>query len=190
MSNSLWHHGILHARFPLSFTISQSLLKLLSIESVIHPTISTSVAHISSCPQSFPALGSFPIRWLFASGGQRIGGSASVLPMNIQGSCPLGFDWFDLIAAQETLKSLLQHHSSKASIKKKSINSLALSLLHGPTLISIHDYWKNHSFLSAKWCLCFLFIYLFIYLLLLFCLCFLIHCLGLSQLSFQGASIF
>ena len=75
--------------FPLSFTISQSLLKLLSIESLIHPTISTSVAHIS-CPQSFPALGSFPIRWLFASGGQRIGGSASVLPMNIQGSCPLG----------------------------------------------------------------------------------------------------
>ena len=49
-------------------------------------------------------------------------------------------DWFDLFAIQWILKSLLQHHSSKA------INSLALSLLCGPTLTSIHDYWKNHSF--------------------------------------------
>ena len=46
--------------------------------------------------------------------------------------------WLDLVAVQGTLKSLLQHHSSKASI-------LQLSLLYGPTLISIHDYWKNHS---------------------------------------------
>ena len=50
-------------------------------------------------------------------------------------------DWFDLLAVQETLKSLLQHQSSKASI-----SSLVLSVLYGPTLTSIHDYWKNHSF--------------------------------------------
>ena len=49
-------------------------------------------------------------------------------------------DWFDLLAVQGTLKSLLQHHSSKAPI------SSAFSFLYGPTLTSIHDYWKNHSF--------------------------------------------
>ena len=51
-------------------------------------------------------------------------------------------DRLDLLAVQGTLKSLLQHHSSNASI----INSLALSFLYGPTLTSIHNYWKNHSF--------------------------------------------
>ena len=57
-----------------------------------HPTTSSSVALFSSCPQSFPASGSFPMNWLFASGGQSIGASASasVFPMNIQGWFPLG----------------------------------------------------------------------------------------------------
>ena len=55
-------------------------------------------------------------------------------------------DWLDLPAVQGTLKSLLQHHSSKASIRQfKSINSSALSFLHSPTLTSIHDHRKNHS---------------------------------------------
>ena len=63
-------------------------------------------------------------------------------------------DWLDLLAVQGTLKSLLQPQF-------KNITSLALNLLHGPTLTSIHDYWKNHSFdlygpLLTKWCLCFL----------------------------------
>ena len=57
----------------------------------------------------------------FTSGGQRIGASASVLPMNIQGWFPLGLiDWFDLLAVQGTLKSLLQYHNSKASILRRS----------------------------------------------------------------------
>ena len=75
----------------LSFTISQSLLKLMSIESLCHPTILSSV-RFSSCPQSFPASGSFPVSRPFTSGGQSIGASASasVLPMNIQGWFPLG----------------------------------------------------------------------------------------------------
>ena len=55
-----------------------------------HPTILSSVTHFSSCSQSFPASGSFPISRLFVSGGQTIGASASVLPMNIQGWFPLG----------------------------------------------------------------------------------------------------
>ena len=73
----------------------------------------------SSCPQSFPASGSFPMSQLFRSGGQSIGvsASASVLPMN---TISFRMDWLDLLAVQRTLKSLLQHHSSKASILRHS----------------------------------------------------------------------
>ena len=75
----------------LSFTIFWSLLKLMYIESMIHLTISSSVIHYPSCPQSFPSSESFPMSQLFTSGGQSIGAtaSASVFPMNIQ--C-----WFSL----------------------------------------------------------------------------------------------
>ena len=73
-------------RASLSFTISQSLLKLTSIESLCHPTILSSVL-FSSCLQSFPASGSFPVSQPFTSGSQSIGASpsASVLPMNMPG---------------------------------------------------------------------------------------------------------
>ena len=76
----------------LSFTVSQSLLRLMSLNRWCHPTISSSVIPFSSCPQSFPASGSFPMSWLFVSGGLSIGASASasVFPMNIQGWFPLG----------------------------------------------------------------------------------------------------
>ena len=76
----------------LSLIISRSLLKLMSIESVMPSNhLISSVAPFSSCPQSFPASGSNPVSWLFTPGGQSIGASASasVLPMNIQ-------DWFPL----------------------------------------------------------------------------------------------
>ena len=77
--------------FPV-FTISCSLLKFMSIESWCHPTVSSSVAPFSSCPQSFPAPGAFPMSQLLSSQGQSIGASAlaSVLPMNTQGWFPLG----------------------------------------------------------------------------------------------------
>ena len=80
------------------------------------PTISSSVTHFSSCPQSFPASGSFPMSWLFASGGQSIGASAStsVLPMNIQGWFRI--DWFDLPTVQGTLKNVLQYRNLIASV--------------------------------------------------------------------------
>ena len=76
------------------------------------------VVPFSSRLQSFPASQSFPMSQFFASGGQRIGGSASasVLPMSIQIWFPLGWNWLDLLAVKGTLKNLLQHHSSKASI--------------------------------------------------------------------------
>ena len=73
-----------------------------------HPTLWSCVAPFSSCLQSFPASGSFPMSWLFASGGQsiRASASASVLPMNIQG-------WFLLgLTGCPRVKSLLQHHNS------------------------------------------------------------------------------
>ena len=102
----------------LFFISSQSLLRLMSLSWWCHPTISSSVAPFSSCPQSFPASGSFPVSQMFASGGQSIGASAStsVLPMDIPGLISFRMDWFDLLAVQGTLKSLLQHHSSKSSI--------------------------------------------------------------------------
>ena len=79
--------GTAALQVSLSFTISQTLLTLTSMESVIHPTISSTVVPFSSCPESFPASGSFPMNRLFTSSAQRIGASAStsVLPMNIQG---------------------------------------------------------------------------------------------------------
>ena len=66
----------------LSFTMSGSLLKLMSIESVMPSTISSSVAHFSSCSQSLSPSGSFPVSWPFPSGGQSVGASASVLLIN------------------------------------------------------------------------------------------------------------
>ena len=72
----------------------------------------------SSCLQSFPASGSFPVNWLFTSGGQSIGASALAISPSNEYSWLISFriDWFDLLAVQGTLKSLPQPHSSKASI--------------------------------------------------------------------------
>ena len=83
-----------------------------------HPTTSSSVILFSSCLQSFPASGSFPISQFFALGGQNIGSfSFSISPSN-EYSWLISFrmDWLDLLAVQGTLRSLLQFHSSKASI--------------------------------------------------------------------------
>ena len=92
MSNSLWPHGLQHARLPLPSQSPGVCSNSWPLSRWCYPTISSSVARFSSCPQSFPASGSFPMSWLFASGGQRIGplASVSVLPMNIQGWFPLG----------------------------------------------------------------------------------------------------
>ena len=84
-----------------------------------HLTISSSVIPFSSCPQSLLASGSFPMSQLFASSGQSIGVSASISVLPTKGDPGLisfRMDWLDLLAVQGTLKSFLQHHSSKASI--------------------------------------------------------------------------
>ena len=101
----------------LSETVSRNMLKLMSIESVI-PSISYSVICFSSCLQSFPASGSFPVSKLFASGGQSIRASTSQY-QSFQSIFMVDFLWIDWFV-QGTLKSLLQHHSSKASILQRS----------------------------------------------------------------------
>ena len=103
-----------------------------------HPTISSSVVPFSSCLLSFPASGSFPMSWkkwpmywIF---------SFSISPSNeYSGLISFKIDWFDLFAVQRTLKSLLQHHSWKASV-------LWHSTFFTVKLTIIHDYWKNYSF--------------------------------------------
>ena len=141
MSNSLQLHETAARQASLSFTVCWNLLRLRSVESVI-PSNHLILCHpFSSCPQSFPASGSFPLSRLFTSGGQSIGASASasVFPMNIQGWFPLGFTGF--------ISLLSKGISSVFSIPQfENINSLMPSLPYGPTLTSICDYWKNHSF--------------------------------------------
>ena len=101
----------------LSITNSRSLLNSCPWSRWCHPAISSSVVPFSSCLQSFPAAGSFLMSQLFMLGGQSIGASAPLSPSNEHsGLISLKFDWFDLLAVQGTLKSLLQHHSSKASV--------------------------------------------------------------------------
>ena len=87
-----------------------------------HPTISSSVIPFSSCPQSFPASGSVQMSQFFTSGGQRNWSFRfSISPSNeYSGLLSFRMDWLDLLAVQGTLKSLLQHHSSKASILRHS----------------------------------------------------------------------
>ena len=98
----------------------QSLLKFMSIQLWCHPTISSSVVPFSCCLRSLPASGSFQMSQLFPSGGQSIR-SFNISPSSeYSGLNSFRMDWLDLLAVQGTLKSLLQHHSSKASILRHS----------------------------------------------------------------------
>ena len=120
----------------LSITNSRSLLKL-SIESVMPSNHLTLCHPFSSCLQSFTASGSFPISRFFALGGLIIGvsASASFFPMNIQDIFSFRMDWFDLLAVQGTLKSLLQQCNLKASILWHSVLCSIIT--------SVHNYWKK-----------------------------------------------
>ena len=93
MSDSLGPHGLQHTRPPCPSPTPRAYSNLCLLSRWCHPTISSSVVPFSSCLQSFPASGSFPMNQLFAPGGQRIGvsASASVLPVNIHDWFPLGW---------------------------------------------------------------------------------------------------
>ena len=98
-SNSLRPHGLQHARPPCPSSTPRACSDSCPLSQWCHPTISSSVVPVSSCPQSFPAPGSFPMSHIFTSGGQSIGvwASASVLPMNILDWFPLGWtSWISL----------------------------------------------------------------------------------------------
>ena len=118
MSNSLQPRGLQHVRLPYASPTPGACSNSWPLSQWCHPTISSSVIPFSSCLQSFPASGSFQMSQFFPSGGQSFGASvsASVLPMNIQGLISFRMIWFDLLVVQGTIKSLLQHHCSKASI--------------------------------------------------------------------------
>ena len=137
ISNSLWPHGVQHARLSCpSPTWSNSC----PLSWWYHPTILSSVIPFSSCLQSFPAPGSqsnesvlcirWPKYWHF---------SFSISPSNeYSGLISFRMDWLDLLVVQGTLESLLQHHSQK--------HQFFGAQLYGPALTSLHDHWKNHSF--------------------------------------------
>ena len=121
MSDSLQLHGLWAHQASLSLTISLSFTTFrvcstsCPLSQWCHPTNSSSVAHFSSCPESYPVLRSFSKTRLFVSGGQSSGASALVPSMNTQSWLPLGLTGL-ISLLSKGLKSLLQHHSSKASI--------------------------------------------------------------------------
>ena len=130
MFDSLQPHVLQHTRLPCPSPTPRVHSNLHPLSRWCHPAISSSVVPFSFHLQSFPASGSFLMSLFFASGGQSIGTSASVLPMNIQG-------WFPLrLTGLISLTGLSPRNAQESSPAPqfKSITSLALSLLYGPTL--------------------------------------------------------
>ena len=141
LSDSLQPHEPQHARPPCPITNSRSLPRLMSIESVMPFNHLILCRPLLLLPSMFLSITVFSeesalcIRWL-----NYWSFSFSISPVNeYSGLISFRIGWFDLLAVQGTLKSLLQHHSSKASI-------LGRSAFFMVQLISIHDYWKIHSF--------------------------------------------
>ena len=157
MSNPLQPHGLQHARLPWTswnllfifnkeLPISWNLLKLMSTESLMPPPINPSVS-FSSCLQSFPASGSFPISWLCTSGGQSIGASvsASVLPMNIQGWFPL-----ELSGLVSLLSKGLSRVFSSTTVQNHQFSNTQASLWFPHICTRLLE---NHSFDWMDLCL-------------------------------------
>ena len=142
MYDSLQPHELQQSRLPYPWTISQSMLRLMSIESVMpsdHLILCRPLLLLPPIPSSIRVFSSasvfcikWPKYWSF---------SFSISPSNeYSGLISFRIDWFDLLVIQGTLKSLLQHDSSEASILQRS--AFFIVQLSNP----LHDYWKNHSF--------------------------------------------
>ena len=146
MSDSLRPHGLQHARPPCPSPSPRPCSNSHPLSQWCHfnPLIPSPLAFNLAQQDGKRPISIFPMYQSFASGGQSTGvsASASVLPMNIQDWFPLG--WTGLISLQSkmTLKSL----KSSPTPEFNGINSLVLNFLYSPTLTSVHDYWKNHSF--------------------------------------------
>ena len=138
VSDSLWPRGLRHTTLPCPSSSPGVCWNSCPLSPWCNLNISSNVALFSSCPQSFPSSGSFPVGQLFASGGQWfvVSATASVLPMNTQDWAPLG--WTGWISLQSK-----DSQESPPSPQFKSINSSVPSLLCGPTVTSIHDHWKK-----------------------------------------------
>ena len=145
VSNFLWPHGLQHARSPCPSPTPAVHPNSCPLSQWCHPAILSSVVPFSSCPQSLPASGFFsnestlhirwPKYWSF---------SFSISPSNEHpGLISFRMDWLDHLEVQRTLKSLLQHHSSKASIFQ--------CFLYSPTLTSTHDYWQSNKWSMYEW---------------------------------------
>ena len=135
VSNSLWPRGLQHNRLPCPSLSPRVCSDSCPLNRWCSQIISFSVVPFPSCLQSFP------VSRLFASGGRSIGASASavVLPMNIQNWFPLGLTgWISLQSKG------LSRVFSNTTVQKHQF--FGTQFLYSPTLISIHDHWKNHSF--------------------------------------------
>ena len=154
-SDSSGPHGLQHVRLLLSSTISQSLLKFISIESVMLSSHLTLCCMLLLCLQSSPASGSFPMSQLFTAGSQCIRASASVLPMNIQGWFPLGLT--GLISLQS--KELSRVFSSPTTQQHQFFCTQPCSWSNTCIRMWLLEKKKSRWIyrpLLAKWCLCFL----------------------------------
>ena len=136
---SLWSHGLQHTRLLSPSPTPGACSNSCPLSWWYHPTISSSVVSFFSSLQSCPASRSFPVSQFLAPGGHSIGTSvsASVIPMNIQGWFPLGLTGFISL-----LSKGLSRVFSNTTVQKHLFGTQ----LYGPTLTSLHDYWKNHSF--------------------------------------------
>ena len=142
-SATLWtvaHH------VSLSFTISQRLLKLMSVESVMPSNYLILCRPLLLLPSIFPSIRVISNEWALCIRWPKYWSfSFSISPSNVyRGLISCRIDWFDLLVVQGALKSFLQHHSSRISVLCCS------SLFYSPTLTSIHDSWKNHIALTMQ----------------------------------------
>ena len=171
LSDSLQSHGLQHTRLPCPSLSPRVPPSSCPLSRWYCPTTSSSTIPLSFCLQSSQHQGFFPMSWLFISGGQSIGtsASASVLPINIQGWFPLG-----LTGLISLMSKGLSRVFSNTTIQKHQFFG---TLLYDPILTSIMTTGKTIDLtkqtLLAKWCFCFL-----------------ICCLGFSQLSWEVASVF
>ena len=138
MSDSLWLHGLQHTRPPWPSPTLRAYSNSCPLSWWCHPTISSSVVPLSSCLQSFPASGSFPVSQFFALGGQSIGASASasVFPMSVQGRFPLRLSGFICLLSQGL---------SGVFSSTTCINFAEFCLLDHPALTTVCDHWEDHS---------------------------------------------
>ena len=139
VSDCLGPHGLQHARLPCPSLSPGLCSNSCPLSWWCHSTISSSVNAFFSCPQSFPASGSFTIHQLFTSSGQSIRVSASVSTLPVRVDLVLDTLVWAPCSPRDT-------QESSPAPQFESINSLSHSLLYGPTLTSIHEYWKNHNF--------------------------------------------